>query len=105
MKKIEYPNRGHLLSDYLVDGISRVYEHEGNVVMILESTTGIETPNAILKNECVRLVIPKNQFHQFSNSITTIENQLGFKEVATNEKTLTMSKDKSFLGSAFNVPD
>lgn len=49
MKNIEYPNRGHVLSDYFVDGISRVYEHEGNIVITLESPTGIETPNAILK--------------------------------------------------------
>jgi len=105
MKKVEYPNRGHLLSDYLVDGISRVYEHEENVVMILESPTGIETPNAILKNECVRLVIPKSQFHEFSKSIVTIQNQLDFKEVPKNEQTQTIQKDESFLGSAFNVSD
>jgi hypothetical protein len=105
MKKIEYPNRGHLLSDYFVDGISRVYEHEGNLIITLESPTGIETPNAILKNECVRLVIPKSQFNEFAKSIVTIKEQLDFKEVPENEPTENIQKDESFLGSAFNVSD
>lgn len=103
MKKIEYPNRGHLLSDYFVDGISRVYEHEGNLIITLESPTGIETPNAILKNECVRLVIPKSQFNEFAKSVITIQEQLDFKEVPESEPTENIQKDESFLGSAFNI--
>lgn len=105
MKKVEYPNRGHLLSDYFVDGISRVYEHEENIVMTLESPTGIETPNAILKNECVRLIIPKSQFNKFYESIITIQEQFDFKEVIDDEPTQPTQKDESFLGSAFNVSD
>lgn len=105
MKKIEHPNRGHLLTDYFVDGISRVYEHEENIVMTLESPTGIETPHAILKNECVRLVIPKSQFNKFFESIVTIQEKLDFKEVIEDEPTQPAQKDESFLGSAFNVSD
>lgn len=105
MRKVEYPNRGHLLSDFLVDGISRMYEHEGNVVVTLESPTGIETPNAILKNECVRLIIPKSQFNKFSESIITIREQLDFKEVTKNKPMQTTNKEEKFLGSAFYVSD
>lgn len=105
MKKIEYPNRGHVVSDYFIDGISRVYEHEENVIMILESPTGLETPNSILKNECVRLIIPKNQFNKFYESIVSIQESLDLKEVIDNKPTQTIHKDEGFLGSAFNVSD
>lgn len=105
MKKIENPNRGHLLSDYFVDGISRVYEYEENIVMILESPTGIETPTAILKNECVRIIIPKKQFQKFYESIATIHERSNFKEVIKEEPIQPIQKDESFLGSAFNVSD
>ncbi len=91
MKKTEYPNRGHVLSDYFVDGISRVYEHEENIVIILESPTGIETPNSILKNECVRLIIPKNQFNQLYKSIVTIHESLHFEEVIEEESNSNFS--------------
>lgn len=103
MKKIEYPNSGHLLTDYFVDGISRVYEHEENIVIILETPTGIETPNSILKNESIRLVIPKNQFNKFYESIIAIKENLGFEEIVVDESTQSTPKDESFLGSAFNV--
>jgi hypothetical protein len=103
MKKNEYPNRGHLVSDYFVDGISRVYEHEENILMVLESPTGIETPNSIIKNECVRIIIPKSQFHKFYESIVTIRESLDFKESINVEEVKTPTKDETFLGSAFNV--
>ncbi len=105
MKKNEYPNRGHLLTDYFIDGISRVYEHEENVLIILETPTGIETPNAILKNENVRLIIPKKQFNNFYESIATIHKKLDFKKVIEKESIKTIHKDKSFLGSAFSVSE
>ncbi len=106
MKKIEYPNRGHLVVDYFVDGISRVYEHYENIVMTLESPTGIETPNSILKNESVRIIIPKSQFNEFSKSIVSVNENLNFKEAVTIESVPeTTKKDKIFLGSAFNVCD
>ena len=105
MKKVEYPNRGHLIPDYFIDGISRVYEHEENLIIILETPTGLETPNAILKNECARLIIPKNQFDKFYKSIVKIQENFEFKEVVEEEPIQTITKDKSFLGSAFNVSD
>lgn len=105
MKKFEYPNRGHLVPDYFIDGISRVYEHEENILIVLESPTGIETPNAILKNECVRITIPKSQFNKFYESIVTIRESLDFKEPIDIEQNQTPNKDESFLGSAFNVLD
>ncbi len=106
MKKIEYPNRGHLITDYFVDGISRVYEHSENIVITLESPTGLETPNAILKNECVRLIIPKSEFNKFHDDVVLIKEKVNFKEV-TADKVVKEStkKDKSFLGSAFNISD
>ncbi len=106
MRKIEYPNRGHLLSDYFFDGISRVYEHENNMIITLESPTGIETPNAIIKNECVRLIIPKSQFNEFYESIKSINETLDFKDIIkkeTKDKNIE-KKDNISLGSAFNVP-
>jgi hypothetical protein len=105
MKKIENPNRGHLLSDYFVDGISRVYEHGENIVMILESPTGIETSTSILKNECARIIIPKNQFNKFYESVAIIHEKSNFKEVIKEETLEPTQKDESFLGSAFNVSD
>ncbi len=105
MKNIEYPNRGHLLPDYFVDGISRVYEQDGNMVVILETPTGLETHNSILKNESLRLIIPKSQFYNFYKSITAIQESLNFKEIVKEEVVQTIVKDKSFLGSAFNVSD
>jgi len=105
VKKIEYPNRGHLLSDYFIDGISRVYEHEENIVITLESPTGIQTPDTILKNECVRLVIPKSQFNKFFKSIARINEQLDFKEVTEDKPTKNIDKKEIFLGSAFKVSD
>lgn len=106
MKKIEYPNRGHLLADYFVDGISRVYEHSENVVITLESPTGLETPNAILKNECVRLIIHKSDFNKFYDEVALIKEKLNFTEVIVNKVvTESIKKDKSFLGSAFNISD
>ncbi len=106
MKKNEYPNRGHLVSDYFVDGISRVYEHEENIMMVLESPTGIETPNSILKNECVRIIIPKNQFNKFCESIVTIQESFDLEKVVNDESlNKTIKEDKNFLGSAFNVVD
>lgn len=99
MKKVEYPNRGHLIPDYFIDGISRVYEHEGNLIIILETPTGLETPNA------ARLIIPKNQFDKFYKSIVKIQENFEFKEIIEEEPIQTISKDKSFLGSAFNVSD
>jgi hypothetical protein len=105
MKNIEYPNRGHLLSDYFIDGISRVYEHEGNIIMTLESPTGIETPNSILKNECLRLVIPKSKFNIFHKSILDIKKHLLVEDTREEESIQTTKKDDTFLGSAFNVSD
>ena len=106
MKKIEHPNRGHLLVDYFVDGISRVYEHHENLVITLDSPTGIETPNSILKNECVRIIIPKNQFNKFCESIVTIQESFDLEKVVNDESlNKTIKEDKNFLGSTFNVVD
>ena len=106
MKQTEYPNRGHLLSDYFIDGISRAYEHAGNIVVTLESPTGIETHNSILKNECVRLIIPKNEFHKFYESISIIQEQLCAKNDVPDHKPAEVAQqDDSFLGSPFHIVD
>ena len=105
MKNVEYPNRGHLIPDFFIDGISRVYEQDANLIIIFDTPTGLETHNAILKNECIRLIIPKNQFDKFYKSIVKIKENFEFKEIVEKEPIQTISKDKSFLGAAFNVSD
>ncbi|MFT6218550.1 MAG: hypothetical protein ACJA2Y_001412 [Cycloclasticus pugetii] len=59
MKKISHPNQGHVIPDYYVDGINRVFEDEGNLVLTFDSITGIETHDTIIKNEVLRLIISK----------------------------------------------
>ena len=51
------------------------------------------------------MIIPKNQFDKFYKSIVKIQENFEFKEVVEEEPIQTITKDKSFLGSAFNVSD
>lgn len=70
MKKSGYPNRGHLLNDFYVTGISRAYLDEQNLMLVFESPTGIETPNEILKNEVARFVIPISVAGKISSDLS-----------------------------------
>jgi len=91
MKKIEHPNQGHLVSDYVVDGVSRVYSLGSNVCVVFESSTGIETANSILKNECLRLVIPMTELNKIYESFGDICN--AFVEIKSQDNSLVTESE------------
>jgi hypothetical protein len=106
MKKIEYPNRGHLISDYLVDGVARAYQIGGMVSVVMESPTGIETPNANLKNESVRLLIPLESLKTLSDNFKDIQEAFALQKLKQPElekKGISASEVKEVLSNAFFI--
>lgn len=83
MKKNKYPNQGHVVVDHLVDGVSRAYTDGSNLILVVESPTGIESPDEVYKNEVARLVIPMNACGQFLKNIKDAVEALG---VPTHEE-------------------
>ena len=105
MKKSGYPNRGHLLSDFYVTGISRAYRDAQNLMLVFESPTGIETPNEILKNEVARFVIPVSVAEKMSSDLTEAVNKLIEHEIEEQVE-IVQDQDmanKEVLGAAFKL--
>lgn len=106
MKKVEYPNRGHLIADYLVDGVARAYQVGGLVSVVLESPIGIETTNAVLKNESVRLLIPLESIKTLSDNFKDVHEAFSLKSITQPEsetKGISSSDVKEVLSNAFIV--
>jgi len=88
MKKIIYPNEGHPVQDYYIDGINRVFEDNGNLIITLESISGIESHDSIYKNEIARLIIPISCAEKISNDL-----KLALEVIISNNKN-TKRRDK-----------
>lgn len=103
MKKTVYPNQGHLIEDFYVDDISRAYEDNGNLIIVLGSSTGIEDHNSIYKNESVRLIIPSSLSIEFAHNIIRAAESLASNKSKsrTEEKTDSCVKDNTYLGDPF----
>jgi hypothetical protein len=103
MKKSVYPNQGHLIKDFYVDDISRAYEDNGNLIVVLGSSTGIEDHNSIYKNESARLIIPSSLSIEFANNITRAAESLASNkdESRAEQKTDSCVEDNVYLGEPF----
>ena len=60
MKKSVWPNQGHPVTEAFVDEVARAFSSQDCVFIVLGCETGIETPDTVMKNEVVRLVVPKH---------------------------------------------
>lgn len=108
MKKIDHPNQGHLVPDYFVDGIARVYATGASIAIVFETPTGIETHNAILKNECLRLVVPIANLEKLYQNLGDICNAFVSKEKQANVSIVeshNTEKNKEILSQPFMVGD
>lgn len=108
MKKIDHPNQGHLVPDYFVDGIARVYATGASIAIVFETPTGIETHNAILKNESIRLIVPIDQLEALHKNFGDICNAFQLKDKkdvlpVVNTGKIERKNDK--LSSPFVVGD
>ena len=65
-----YANQGHNIPDYLCTGISRAYMEGNNLIIVIESRSGIESEEGMIMNEVARLIIPSSQIEQLGINIT-----------------------------------
>lgn len=106
MKKIEHPNRGHLVPDIIVSGIARAFEMDDNISIVLDSNTGIETPDSILRNEVVRLIISKKNLSELIHDLELIQQNFPSTEnppIETPPEQKTDDRKNEKLGKSFSV--
>ena len=106
MKKIEHPNRGHLVPDLMISGIARAFELDENISIVLDSDTGIETPDSILRNEVVRLIISKKNLSELIHNLQLIQQSFPSANNQTKEpqpESKIDAKKNETLGKSFPV--
>ncbi len=64
-----YGNQGHNIPDYLCTGISRAYMEGNNLILVIESRSGIESEEGMIINEVARLIVPSTQIEQLGINI------------------------------------
>ncbi len=91
-KKIIYLNQGSTLPDYLCTGVSRAYLEGDNLIIVLESKSGVENENEEYINEVTRLIIPLSYIEKvganFSNafSYASSSNKLEEKKQGNDQR-------------------
>ena len=95
MKKDTFPNQGHLVPDYFVDSINRIYIEENSLMIVFATPTGIEDAKCNYKNECLRLIIPLSKANFLLNNINEafeeleINKNLSKEEVKSSKNNIT----------------
>tara|TARA_B100000579_G_C22505503_1_gene698997 strand:- start:32 stop:379 length:348 start_codon:yes stop_codon:yes gene_type:complete len=64
-----YANQGHNIPDFLCTGISRAYMEDNNLIIVIESKTGIESEEGNIINEVARLIVPSSQIEKLGTNI------------------------------------
>ena len=76
MKKSVWPNQGHPVTEAFVDEVTRAFSSQDCVFIVLGNETGIETPDSVIKNEIVRLVVPKHSAAKFFQDLAMAASEL-----------------------------
>ncbi len=100
-KKTIYLNQGSSIPDYLCTGISRAYLEGDNLIIILESVSGIENDHEKFLNEVVRIVVPSNHVLKLGDNFAkAISYALSSnKKDLMNEKTIPKENVQDIVSS------
>ncbi len=105
MKKEIYPNQGHVVPDFYINGFSRSYLDHGNLVFVVDSSTGLESHDSIYRNEVARLIIPIELATKFLNDLGSAVSELVPSDFVhdnnKDEEVVVTEEDR--LGSPFDV--
>jgi hypothetical protein len=107
MKKEKYPNQGHVVPDFYINGISRSYFDHGNLVFVVESSTGLESHDSIYRNEIARLIIPTELAKKFLDDVDLSVSELipsGQIQKKHQEEVILVAEEDR-LGAPFDVSE
>ncbi len=100
-KKTVYLNQGSCIPDYLCTGISRAYLEGDNLIIILESVSGIENEHEKFLNEVVRIVVPSNHVLKLGDNFAkAISYALSSNKKDIINETVMPSKDTQDIVSS-----
>ncbi len=111
-KKSIYPNQGQIIPDFYCTGISRAYIEDGNLFVVLETTTGIETGLEKCANEVVRLIIPIEQVEKLKQTANeaanyalnaSLKHKQSISQSKASSKDNTNKKQKQVLGKSLGL--
>ena len=85
-----YANQGHNIPDYLCTGISRAYMEGENLIIVIESRSGIESEEGMIVNEVARLIVPSSHIEQLG---INIEHAINYG-ISNNQSTVINSNNE-----------